>query len=411
MKFRILSQYYPPDTATTGVLLSELTAGLRSKGHEIEVITAQPTYNPEISAKSREAADGVTVLRLWSTRIDKNTLAGKVLNSSTFVVSVLLRLFVSSDRTSPLLIVSNPPFLPIVGFILCKLRKVPFVFLVHDVYPDIAIRLGYLDAGGIVQWCWNRLNAMILRASAHIVVLSGAMKVVVATKMTLAGVHDPLARLTVIHNWAHGDFIRPIEKHDNFFLRKYSFAGKFIVQYSGNLGLFHELENVVEAASKVHDQEFVFLFIGEGGKKTKLEKMVTDYGLSNVQFLPFQDSLMLPHSLAAADVAIVSLEEGIDGLAMPSKLYTIMASGTPVVAFCDPNSDIADILNVSQSGFVFRHDDIDGFVAKLKELKGDRLLLQRMKINARLYFEEHFTFEMALVQYEKILLSLKVEER
>jgi glycosyltransferase involved in cell wall biosynthesis len=168
---------------------------------------------------------------------------------------------------------------------------------------------------------------------------------------------------------------------------------------------------VVEAASKVRDQEFIFLFIGEGGKKAKLEKMVIDYGLTNVQFLPFQDHRMLPHSLSAADVAIVSLEEGINGLAMPSKLYTILASGTPVLAFCDPNSDIAEILDASHAGFVFRHDDIDRFVEKLNELKGDRLLLQKMKINARRYFEEHFTFERALVQYEKIMLSLKVGRR
>jgi len=411
MKLRILSQYYPPDTATTGVLLSELASGLRAKGHEIELITAQPTYNPDISAKSRETLDGVKVFRLWSTRINKNTVMGKVLNSSTFVLSVLLHLSVSSDRTSPLLIVSNPPFLPIVGFLLRKLRGVPFVFLVHDVYPDIAVRLGYLSPNGIVQSWWNSLNAMILRASSHIVVLSEAMRDIVAVKMTMAGVQFPAPRLSVIHNWAHGDFIRPVLKKDNRFLEKYSFEGTFIVQYSGNLGLFQALENVIDAATRINDPDFTFLFIGEGGKKTKLEKMAADYGLANVKFFPFQESEMLPYSLSAADVAIVSLEKGIDGLAMPSKLYTIMASGTPIVAFCDPNSDIAHILNVSQSGFVFQHDDIDGFVAKLKELKGDPLLLQRTKINARRYFEEHFTFEMALAQYEKILLSLKVAYR
>jgi glycosyltransferase involved in cell wall biosynthesis len=409
-KIRILSQYFYPDVATTGQLLTDLAVGLASRQFEVEVLTAFPSYGSRIEASRRESFRNISIHRLWSTRLNKNSKFGKIFNSITFFLSVLIALLFSRS-TWPLLIVSNPPFLPFVGYILRKIRNIPFIFLVHDVYPDIAIRLGYLSPKGLIQRCWNLINVLILRSSSHIVVLGDSMKDVVSKKMVSAGIHESKQKISIIHNWADEEIIRPVAKSENLFLRRYGLKGKFIVQYSGNLGLFHELENVIEAASKINDPDFVFLFIGEGGKKTKLEKMVAEYGLTNVMFLPYQDFSVLTHSLSAADVAIVSLEEGIEGLAMPSKLYTIMASGTPIVAFCDPNSDIADILNVSQSGFVFRHDDIDGFVAKLKELKGDRSLLQRMKINARLYFEEHFTFEKALVKYEKILLSLKVEER
>ena len=407
MNIRILSQYYPPDTATTGILLHELTAGLRARGHSIEVFTAQPTYSSELTAAPEEKSERVNIFRVWSTRMDKNSMLGKVLNSLTFVVSVFLRLLLTRDSSSPLLIVSNPPFLPIVGLALRVFRKIPFIFLVHDVYPDIAIRLGYLRSDGFIQWYWNRLNSMILRASSHVVVLSEAMKKIVVKKMILADVNDPDGKISIIHNWARGEVIRPVGKADNLFLKRHAFSGKFIVQYSGNMGLFHGLENVIEAAAKIDDPDFIFLFIGDGGKKTRLEKMVSGLGLSNVMFLPFQDSSILAHSLSAADVAIVSLEEGIDGLAMPSKLYPIMASGTPILAFCDPNSDIANILSDAHSGFVFRHNDVAGFVGKLKHLTSDRPLLDKLKSNARRCFEERFGFEKALSEYEKVILSLK----
>ncbi len=398
---RILSMYFYPDVATTGQLLTELAIGLTERGYAVKVITAQPTYEKQ-SAPSRERYRGIDIVRLWSTTLNKNTVTGKLLNSLSFFLSTTLALLFSRDR-SPLLIVSNPPFLPAVGVILRVIRGIKFIFLVHDVYPDIAVRLGYLKENSIVVAVWDRVNSAIIRGASRIIVLSNSMKNVIAGKAGPADRTDGTRKIVIIHNWADGEFIRPMKRDRNDFLQQHGLMGKFVVLYSGNLGLFHELEIVVEAARCIDDDAFRFVFIGEGGKKPLLEQMVKQYQLNNVLFFPYQEKELLPHSLTAASVSVVTLEENIEGLAMPSKLYTIMAAGNPIIGICDTGSDVSNIVNAARCGFTMLHDDRDGIIRILHQLKDDPRLAGELGKNARAYFEYHFTMDLAVDQYSAVI--------
>ncbi|MGE5313837.1 MAG: glycosyltransferase family 4 protein [Acidobacteriota bacterium] len=396
---RLLSLYFHPDIATTGQLLTELAAGLTEKGIAVQAITAQPTYEKN-TAPRRETYRGVDIRRVWSTQLNKNSFLGKVVNSLSFFFSALAAVLFSRDRT-PLLIVSNPPFLPLIGAVSNLLQGTQFIFLVHDVYPDIAVRLEYLKKGGVIHRVWNAVNKLILKRASSIIVLSSTMKEQIRHKFTpKMGTPPPI---DVIHNWADGEFLRPVAREANEFLRSNNLLSKFVVQYSGNHGLFHKLETVILSAEHCSDRDITFLFIGDGGKKPLLVQMAGERHLDNVVFLPYQKFDMLPQSLTAASVAIVTLEENIEGLAMPSKLYSILASGTPVIALCDADSSVAEIIRSAKCGFVVSQGDAEGLLAAIVSLKADDALRCSLAANARRYFEDHFTFPIALDQYRSVI--------
>ncbi|MCX6136211.1 MAG: glycosyltransferase family 4 protein [Ignavibacteriales bacterium] len=399
---RILSLYFHPDIATTGQLLTDLAVGLTEKGFSVRVITAQPTYEKNTVARS-ENYRGVDIVRLWSTQFNKNTFLGKVVNSISFFLSALVSVLVSEDR-SPLLIVSNPPFLPLIGVISNFFQGTRFIFLVHDVYPDIAVRLQYLKQGGVIHTIWNSVNKLILKRASSIIVLSSTMKKQIERKYNFSmHARDARPPIDVIHNWADGEYIKPMPKDTNVFLQSVGLESKFVVQYSGNHGLFHKLETIVLSAGKCNDRDIVFLFIGDGGKKQTLMQMTRERKLDNVVFLPYQKYDVLPQSVTAASVAIVTLEENIEGLAMPSKLYSILASGTPVIALCDADSSVADIIRAAHCGYVISQGDVDGLLRVILSLKSDRAMLATFAANARQYFEDNFAYPIALERYSSVI--------
>lgn len=404
-RITIISQYFYPDIATTGQLLLELSLGLVKNNIMVNIVTAFPTYDSNIQAVSKENFNGIQIRRVWSTRFDKNTKRGKIVNSLTFFFSSLLYVFFT-NRKSPLLIVSNPPFLPLVGCLCTVLQKRKFVYLVHDVYPDIAIQLGYLSENSYVSKTWKVINRLMLHYASRIVVLSDSMKDIIINKVRTIERETLKTKIEIIHNWADENFIKPVAKEANKFVIQHQLSENFIVLYSGNLGLFHKLETIIEAAKRMNNPKIKFLFIGEGGKKHKLQRMVTEYKLKNVEFYPYVSREELPYSLTSADLAVVSLEKNIEGLAMPSKLYSLMAAGVPIAAFCDEVSDIAKIIHEAQCGYVLNQDDVDGFVSVLNMLVSNPSLVRQFGNNSRKYFESHFTFEQALEKYCKIVKSL-----
>lgn len=400
----IVTHYFYPDFAATGQLLTELAVGLAKMGCDVSVFTTHPSYGSRERSKRYELYEGVRIHRLLSTQLDKNVKAGRIINSLTFFLSALLALLVRR-ASGPLLIVSNPPFLPLVGYILKKLKGQRYTYLVNDIYPDIAVKLGYLKRDGTVQKIWDWVNKLILRYASRVIALSEAMENIVRKKAEANGQVEP-GKFRVIHNWVDENFIRPIPKSENWFAKQHSLQDKFVVLYSGNIGLSHDLETVIAAAERLRERDIVFLFIGDGGKKRKLQALATGQGLQNVRFLPYQPREVLPYSLTCSDVSLVALERGIEGLSMPSKLYTILASGRPVVALVEEGSEVARIIEDAQCGKWVAQDDVDALVRVIDYYYKDRQAVAQDGENGRKYFERHFTLAQACKEYYDLLKSL-----
>lgn len=401
-EIKFVLQYFHPEVASTAQLMTELAESLVDKGFKVAALVGQPSYADNDKLARNEVYNGIKIERVSSTQFDKNSSLGRLLNWFSFTVLAFLKLLFSKDKT-PLFIVSTPPFLFVVGYLLNILQGRRYVCLVYDLYPDIAERLGYIKKNNIIYKIWDRCNKSFFRRAEYIIVPSEAMKDLIDEKVSIPR-ND---KVKVIYNWADGSFLKPLDKKDNWFSRKYGFTNKLTVLYAGNIGLFHQLETLIEAADKLRNNKNIqFVFIGEGGKKPRLEAMVREKQLDNVLFLPYQDKSALPYSLTSSDVSVVSLEKKLDCVAAPCKLYTSMASGQIILGLVDKNSDVAQIVSRGNCGFCCEQDDVDGVVAMLKKLCNDSALTKTIKLNSRKYFEENFEKDKLIWQYAGVFLKL-----
>jgi colanic acid biosynthesis glycosyl transferase WcaI len=397
----LLSQFFHPEAAAVPQLLTELAVELRQLGVDLLVYTAQPTYHRRERLGKKDEYRGVRIRRLFSTQLRKDVSWGRLLDGVTFSASAALRLLLG-QRRGVVVTTTSPPFLPWVACLAYAIRHRRYVVLVHDLYPDVAIKLGYLREAGVVTRVWRHLNRMAFRRAAAIIVLGNSMREEVEKYGGIR--HLPIH---IIHSWADGAHIMPLAKSENRFAREHGLSGKVVVLYSGNLGLAHDLETVVEAAGCLRTfSELVVLFIGEGGKKAKLMSLVEQRGLGNVRFLPHVPYADLPYSLTAGDIGVVTLEKGVEGLCEPSKLYGYLAAGLAILGIVGERSEVAEIIQRHECGYRVEQGDIEGAIKALTRWLENPAELQRMKANARRCFEEFYDKERAINSYLKILKAV-----
>jgi glycosyltransferase involved in cell wall biosynthesis len=175
---------------------------------------------------------------------------------------------------------------------------------------------------------------------------------------------------TVINNWTNEEEIVPLDKHHpkvNAFIRKEKLEDKFIVMYSGNLGLYYDLENIIKLAKEFqHYSDLVFLFIGEGAKKKEMEDYVKKEKLSNVRFLPYQPLELIKYSLNVADIHLVVNQKGIKGVSVPSKIYGVLAAGKPILGVLEEGSEAQILIEKSKAGIVVEPLNYQGISEAIK---------------------------------------------
>jgi glycosyltransferase involved in cell wall biosynthesis len=398
-RITLVSQYFHPEVASTAQLMTDLCIGLSEKGFKVDVIAGQPSYS-KASQKlpSHEEHKGVKIRRVWNTRLNKDKTLWRLINYTTFTISASIKLLFRTEK-NPLLIVSVPPFSGIIGVTLNLIKKQKYGVIIYDLYPDIAEELGYIKKDGIISKIWKKLNQIICSRAEAVIVLGKGMKKRVSTYYKLK------TKIIVIPNWADGNQIKPVKKSENRFAKQHNLKG-FTVTYSGNIGLSHNLETILYAAKELENEDINFLIIGEGGKKEKLMDMASEFKLTNTIFLPFQPKKILPYSLSSGDVSVVSLAKGLEGLAVPSKIYTYLAAGQAIIALVNKDSEAAEIIEKYECGIRVDQEDVKGFVEAVRTLKKDKKLLERMQRNARKCFEENFEREQALDEYKYILIEL-----
>jgi len=396
-----------PEISGTGQVLTDLAVSLARQGLHVRVYTAQPHYyEKHVPHPKQETVQGIDIRRIASTTFDKNRRLGRILNWASFAFFAFWNLLF--DRSPyPLLLVSSPPVLPFIGPLLKWLRRKPYVVLVHDVYPDIGVKLGFFKPNGFTVKIWNALNRITYRNASKIIVLAEDMARIILEQIKTdkqASFID--GKVEVIHNWADETLIHPVPRDENRFLQKNPLPYTFVVQYSGNLGFNHDLEPLIDAAQSLEHSGMGFVFIGEGGKKEKLQSMVSSSGLKNVLFFPFQPRQDLPDLLSASDLSVVALEQGLEGLAVPSKFYSILASGRPILALLGGECEMARIIRQYNCGFVVSERNPEKVVKILQECLRDRDKIRQMGENARRCFEAHFTRKQAADKYRELLKAV-----
>jgi glycosyltransferase involved in cell wall biosynthesis len=406
IKLSIVTQFYPPDYAATGQLIEELAVQLGQLGLLVQVFTGQPGYAfHHESAPAIEHLDRVAIKRSRATRIWSKRIRGKAVNGLLFCLRSGLHLLKTSSRGDILLVTTAPPFLPILGYLAYKSFGLPYVCLLYDLYPDVAVELNVVSRHHWLVRLWDSLNRHVWKNARQIIVLSPSMKDRVAVKCP-----ELIDKITVIHNWADPNWIVPIAKHHNWFAQTFNLVDTFTVLYSGNMGRCHDMETILEAARLLQQEPIQFVFIGNGAKRQAFRLQTSQLGLRNCQFLPYQNKENLPYSLTACDLSLVSVGLDMEGLVAPSKLYAALAVGRPVAVVCEQNSYLRAIVTDAHCGEAFSNGDATGLAAFIRRLAGDTQLVEQMGQAGRQYLLSHFTPDLIAKQYLKLVCEAVRDE-
>jgi glycosyltransferase involved in cell wall biosynthesis len=399
MRIIILNQFFYPDHSATSQLMTDLAESLVERGIGVTAIAGRGRYDGGGKLAAAEAYKGVCIERAWATGFGKRNLAARLADYLSFYIGATWKLL-RQPHHDIVMALTTPPLIGLVALLIARLRGMRFVALVQDIYPDIAVALGTLRAESLLTRGLEWVSRLVLRKADRIIVLSECMRKRIVAK---AG-SESAPRIDVIHNWADGALIEPLADEENPFRVEHDLQDAFIVMFSGNWGLVNEFQTVLEAAKILRDRrDIVFLFIGNGVRAKELQAFCQAHDLANVRLLPYQPRELLCYSLAAADVALITLAPGLAGLSVPSKTYGIMAAGRPILFVGDESSEIAHIITESGCGDAVQSGQSEKLASLISVWSQDKALRGELGSRARKVFAARFDRRHAVRTYIRAL--------
>jgi glycosyltransferase involved in cell wall biosynthesis len=401
MRVLFINQYYRPDPASTGQLLSELATDL-SRRFEVTVVTGFPCYLGRKGCPrplAIERAGGVKVVRTFSTAFSRRSNLGRMLNYLTFFFSSLWACLVTAGRTDVVLTMTDPPVIALAGYLVSRFHRSRFVYISQDVFPEVGNVLGVIRPGAVSGFL-SRLNRFLLSRADRVVAIGRDME------RRLLAKGAPRERIRVIENWVDTEAIHPVARR-NPLAARHRLDRHFVVMHSGNVGLSQDLDTVLGAARLLRDRpDVLFVIVGDGVARARLEARADRLGLYNLRFLPYQDLRDLKYSLASADVSLVTLKRGLAGYIVPSKLAGIMASGRPVLAAVEPECEVARVVRKAHCGVVIDPGDPVKLARAVEYLREDPRLLELQGRNARNAALARFSRQRAAEEYRDMIFEL-----
>jgi colanic acid biosynthesis glycosyl transferase WcaI len=401
MHILVIGTLYEPDLGPSAPLFTMLCQALTERGNQVTVLTMIPHYptgqtSPKYRGKMvwRSIENGVEVIRIWLPSLQRSHLPQRLIQFLTYQFGAT---FAGRNLKYDAVIAVNPAlsvWLPFAYFVV--LKKKPAVFSIHDVYPDVGITLGIFRhkliikaVGGLERYCLN--HADVVR------ILSDSFR----TGIRNLGIPD--TKMNLVYDWVDTDLIYPMSK-DNHFSQSHQLNDKFIVLYAGNIGLSQGLEHVLTAAEILAKQnDITFVFVGDGAGRDSLQEQSKKMKLENVKFIPFQPRETLPEVLASADLSLVILRQGIGTASLPSKTYSIMASGRPILASVEEESETNKLIQRAEAGLCTSPEDPIKLAESIMLLKNNEDLCRDLGRNGRVWVEQHHSPKSAAMQFEKML--------
>ena len=404
MRLAVVTPHFEPDLAPTGVVITRIVHELAARGHELEVFTSLPWYRkhhvePGYGGKLVRHEDApwgrITRVHPMPTE-DKRNIARRAMSFAGF--STLVAAAGSRGaRIDGVLAVSPPLTLGLAGWAIARRRGARMVFNVQDVFPDIAIELGAFTNPRVISAA-KRLELTCYRRADAVTVLSEDLRDNVASKLGSA------EKVHVIPNFVDTTAIVPGPR-DNDYRQEFGLEGKTVVMYAGNVGLSQSLDIVLEAAAALAvEEDLVFVINGEGAERGNLERRAR--GLRNVRFVDMQPIERLPEVLAAGDVHVVPLRRGLARSSVPSKTYSILAAGRPLVASVDEGSEVASIVERSGAGVAVPPDDAEALTKALRRMLESPEEARRMGDSGRAFVEDWASPAAVAAAYERLFEDL-----
>ncbi len=402
MNIIYLCQYFVPEPAAPAARVAELSCAWVQAGHKVTVLTGMPNHPTGIVPEkyrgrflARECLDGVTVLRNWLYATPNRGFAKKTFNHLSFMLSVVL-LGLPRLGHADVLIVSSPAFLSVFSALLIsRLRRIPFVFEVRDLWPAVFADLGIVTNPLVIKFLefWEMF---LYRRAARVVTVTESFRYMLIERGLQA------QKVVTISNGANVDFFHPGER-DNAVRSEHGLGDRFVASYLGAHGISHGVETVLRAAEILRDRkDITFMLAGEGAMKTSLLALKESMGLKNVLMLPAQDKERMPDFYRASDVCLVPLRDvPLFETFVPSKMFEIMACGVPIVGAV--RGEASEILTRSGAARLVAPESAEELARAIEWMQAHPHERARMGVAGREFVSAHYDRGKLAGQYVQVL--------
>ncbi|MCK4904069.1 MAG: glycosyltransferase family 4 protein [Candidatus Marinimicrobia bacterium] len=399
-----LSHFYPPEMGGAAARISGLAKWLVKFGHEVTVITGYPNYPtgkifPEyINKKNKvEYIDNVKILRARVLPVSYHSILVRLINYFTLFFSALW-IGIKKRNNFDIIIASSPPLtIGILGLILSKIYKIPWIFDIRDIWPDIAVEAGMLKGNGIVHKLSKKLADYLYRQATYITPVT-------ERKLTkIEKIDIPISKISVVSNGVDFDLINNVKRKD--WRRELGLENKFILSYAGLIGIAQGVNVIIETAIRLKEENDIhFLIVGEGVEKQKLQNRVESLELNNITFLPSQPKELIPSLLTTSDIALIPLVSDKLLDAVPSKLLEAWACKLPIILIA--GGEAADIVSEAQGGIVVNSNDFEGIMTAIIKFKDSPELMKKYSKNGFNYVSKHYGRESLARAMEKVIFKI-----
>lgn len=405
-KITFVINYFYPDVASTGQLLTELCKDIQDD-FNLTVIAAQPGYDGngehQKAIFQESMLEKIKVIRIKLPKVNKNSKFSRLKYIISYFILANIAL-IKEKNTDMIYTISQPPILGgLIGTIGKFFKKCKHVYNIQDFNPEQAKVVGFIKRKSIFKIA-TAIDNLNCKYSDCVILVGNDMKETLKKRFSKKG---GIPRNIVINNWTDEKDIIPLTKENEGvkkFIKRNNLEGKFIVMYSGNLGLYYDLENIIKITEKFREEKnLAFVFIGEGAMKTSMQEFVQSKELENVYFLPYQPKEEIKYSLNAADIHLVVNQKGIKGVSVPSKIYGVMAAGKPILGVLEKGSEAERLIKESDSGLIVEPQDYEGIANAISKFSNEsNEILENTGRSGRGYLEANLKRELSIRKYKEI---------
>lgn len=405
-KITFVINYFYPDVASTGQLLTELCKDIQDD-FNLTVIAAQPGYDGngehQKAIFQESMLEKIKVIRIKLPKVNKNSKFSRLKYIISYFILANIAL-IKEKNTDMIYTISQPPILGgLIGTIGKFFKKCKHVYNIQDFNPEQAKVVGFIKRKSIFKIA-TAIDNLNCKYSDCVILVGNDMKETLKKRFSKEG---GIPRNIVINNWTDEKDIIPLSKENEGvkkFIKRNNLEGKFIVMYSGNLGLYYDLENIIKITEKFREEKnLAFVFIGEGAMKTSMQEFVQSKELENVYFLPYQPKEEIKYSLNAADIHLVVNQKGIKGVSVPSKIYGVMAAGKPILGVLEKGSEAERLIKESDSGLIVEPQDYEGIANAISKFCNEsNEILENTGRSGRGYLEANLKRELSIRKYKEI---------
>ena len=404
----MLTLVYGPDTVSTANMMTDIAHGLSDNGHNVTVLTSVPHYNP-----SKEVLDnpsmrsswrkpftesiehGVRVLRVFMPP-KRHKIWARAFDYIIFqALTTILALFRVS-RPDVVFVTSPPITLGVSGILIAWMKGGRFVYDVRELWPDVPVRMGLFRNPLLINFVYW-LEDFVYKKSVAISTIARSFQ------NTLVDRGVPRKKLYFTPNFVDIGFITPSDSKNEFSSAN-GLDDMFVVLYAGNVGLTQGLEILLEVASEFTINKIIqFVVVGDGAARSSLEAALAQSNFTNIRMLPFQPARLVNSMYATADVCIVPLLRGFSYDTVPSKIYTAMAAGRPVLASAEADSETALLLNESSAGVCVEPESPEALIEAITSLYENPTHVSDMGNNGRKWIVNYYARSVVIDAYDNMV--------